>query len=124
VGGQDELVFDGASFALDAQQNCRMRLPQFVEALGIVDFDAGRFAFRRQGRELSVEAEAYQALVLGVRDYIGKSGFKGAIIGLSGGIDSALTLCVAVDALGAEKVRAVMMPSPYTAQMSLDDSRR
>jgi NAD+ synthetase len=73
--------------------------------------------------ELSVEAEAYQALVLGVRDYIGKSGFKGAIIGFSGGIDSALTLCVAVDALGAEKVRAVMMPSPYTAQMSLDDSR-
>jgi NAD+ synthetase len=72
---------------------------------------------------LSVEAEAYQALVLGVRDYIGKSGFKGAIIGLSGGIDSALTLCVAVDALGADKVRAVMMPSPYTAQMSLDDSR-
>jgi NAD+ synthetase len=100
-----------------------MRLPQFVEALGIVDFDAGNCALRRWVSELSVEAEAYQALVLGVRDYIGKSGFKGAIIGFSGGIDSALTLCVAVDALGAEKVRAVMMPSPYTAQMSLDDSR-
>ena len=123
VGGQDELVFDGASFALDAQGNCRMRLPQFAEALGIVDYDAGRLRSDDLAGELSVEAEAYQALVLGVRDYIGKSGFKGVIIGLSGGIDSALTLAVAVDALGAEKVRAVMMPSPYTAQMSLDDSR-
>ncbi|MDD2742199.1 MAG: NAD+ synthase [Rhodocyclaceae bacterium] len=123
VGGQDELVFDGASFALDAQGNCRMRLPQFQEALGIVDYDTGRLRSEDMADELSLEAEAYQALVLGVRDYIGKSGFKGAIIGLSGGIDSALTLCVAVDALGADKVHAVMMPSPYTAQMSLDDSR-
>ncbi|KXB30159.1 NAD synthetase [Dechloromonas denitrificans] len=123
VGGQDELVFDGASFALDAHKVCRMRLPQFEEALGIVDFTAGNLQSADMASELSIEAEAYQALVLGVRDYIGKSGFKGAIIGLSGGIDSALTLCVAVDALGADKVRAVMMPSPYTAQMSLDDSR-
>lgn len=123
VGGQDELVFDGGSFALDAQQNCRMRLPQFAEALGIVDFTAGQLHSDDMVVELSVEAEAYQALVLGVRDYIGKSNFKGAIIGFSGGIDSALTLCVAVDALGAANVRAVMMPSPYTAQMSLDDSR-
>ena len=123
VGGQDELVFDGASFALDAAGQCRMRLGQFVEALGIVDYNAGQLQSDDQASELSLEAEAYQALVLGVRDYIGKSGFKGAIIGLSGGIDSALTLCVAVDALGADKVHAVMMPSPYTAQMSLDDSR-
>lgn len=123
VGGQDELVFDGASFALDAQGNCRMRLPAFEEALGIVDFDHNRLYSEQLADELSVEAEAYRALVLGVRDYIGKSGFKGAIIGLSGGIDSALTLCVAVDALGVDKVHAVMMPSPYTAQMSLDDSR-
>ena len=123
VGGQDELVFDGASFALDARGNCRMRLPQFQEALGVVDYDAGRLRSDDLADELSLEAEAYQALVLGVRDYIGKSGFKGAIIGLSGGIDSALTLCVAVDALGAEKVHAVMMPSPAPAQMSLDDSR-
>jgi NAD+ synthase/NAD+ synthase (glutamine-hydrolysing) len=100
-----------------------MRLPQFEEALGIVDYDTGRLRSEDMADELSLEAEAYQALVLGVRDYIGKSGFKGAIIGLSGGIDSALTLCVAVDALGADKVHAVMMPSPYTAQMSLDDSR-
>jgi NAD+ synthase/NAD+ synthase (glutamine-hydrolysing) len=123
VGGQDELVFDGASFALDAQKECRMRLPSFEEALGIVDFVAGSLRSDHMAEELSLEAEAYQALVLGVRDYLGKTGFKGAIIGLSGGIDSALTLCVAVDALGADKVRAVMMPSPYTAQMSLDDSR-
>ena len=123
VGGQDELVFDGASFALDAQGDCRMRLPAFAEALGIVDYAGGRLRSEDLADELSVEAEAYQALVLGVRDYIGKSGFKGALIGLSGGIDSALTLCVAVDALGADKVHAVMMPSPYTAQMSLDDSR-
>ncbi len=123
VGGQDELVFDGASFALDAQGKCCMRLPQFEEALGVVDFDHGRLRSEQMAEVLSVEAEAYRALVLGVRDYIGKSGFKGALIGLSGGIDSALTLCVAVDALGADKVHAVMMPSPYTAQMSLDDSR-
>lgn len=123
VGGQDELVFDGDSFALDAGKNVCMRLPQFEEALGIVDFAAGRLTSNDLCDELPLEAEAYHALVLGVRDYIGKSGFKGAIIGLSGGIDSALTLCVAVDALGADKVHAVMMPSPYTAQMSLDDSR-
>lgn len=123
VGGQDELVFDGGSFALDAQKRCCMRLPQFEEALGIVDFEAGRLTSTDMAEGLSLEAEAYQALVLGVRDYVGKTGFKGGIIGLSGGIDSALTLCVAVDALGADQVRAVMMPSPYTAQMSLDDSR-
>nr|MBL8410409.1 NAD+ synthase [Dechloromonas sp.] len=123
VGGQDELVFDGDSFALDAQKRVCMRLPQFEEALGVVDFDAGNLHSEDLAAELPLEAEAYRALVLGVRDYIGKSGFKGAIIGLSGGIDSALTLCVAVDALGADKVHAVMMPSPYTAQMSLDDSR-
>jgi NAD+ synthetase len=123
VGGQDELVFDGASFALDAQGTCRMRLPAFAAALGIVDYDQGYLQSEQMAEELSVEAEAYQALVLGVHDYIGKSGFKGALIGLSGGIDSALTLCIAVDALGADKVHAVMMPSPYTAQMSLDDSR-
>jgi len=123
VGGQDELVFDGASFALDASGACRMRLAQFEEALGIVDYDTGHLRSDDLVAELSLEAEAYRALVVGVRDYIGKSGFPGVIIGLSGGIDSALTLCVAVDALGAEKVRAVMMPSPYTAQMSLDDSR-
>ncbi len=123
VGGQDELVFDGASFAMDADCQVRMRLPQFEEALGMVTFGDGHLRSGEVAPLLSAEAEAYQALVLGVRDYLGKNGFPGAIIGLSGGIDSALTLAVAVDALGPDKVRAVMMPSPYTARMSLDDSR-
>ena len=124
VGGQDELVFDGGSFALDARGEVRMRLPSFDEAVGIVELgEAGTLYSSDLAEPLLTEAEAYRALVVGVRDYIGKSGFKGALIGLSGGIDSALTLCVAVDALGADKVHAVMMPSPYTAQMSLDDSR-
>lgn len=123
AGGQDELVFDGASLALDAQGEVALRLPQFEEALGLVDFEAGRLRAETLAPLLSEEEEAYRALVLGVRDYIGKNGFPGAIIGLSGGIDSALTLCIAVDALGADRVRAVMMASPYTAAMSLDDSR-
>ena len=124
VGGQDELVFDGGSFALDADGTLCLRLPQFVEQTACIDFAAGRLQPGQIAPLPDEAAEAYQALVTGVRDYIGKNGFPGVIIGLSGGIDSALTLCVAVDALGASKVRAVMMPSPYTADMSLDDSRQ
>ena len=123
VGGQDELVFDGGSFALDSRGEVRCQLPKFEEALVVVDFAGGELQPGLIVEEQAVEAEVYQALVLGVRDYLGKNGFPGAIIGLSGGIDSALTLCVAVDALGADKVRAVMMPSPYTAEISLADSR-
>jgi NAD+ synthetase len=123
VGGQDELVFDGASFALDGQGRLTHQLPAFVEALDFVDFADGGLLPGRMVAPCSREAETYAALRLGVADYVGKNGFPGAIIGLSGGIDSALTLAIAVDALGAERVRAVMMPSPWTAQMSLDDSR-
>lgn len=123
VGGQDELVFDGASFALDADGRVAWRAPSFEECLEVVHLDGGRWHAGPSASEPDADAEVYAALVTGVRDYIGKNGFPGAIIGLSGGIDSALTLAVAVDALGAERVRAVMMPSPYTAQMSLDDSR-
>ncbi|WP_153116288.1 NAD+ synthase [Rhodocyclus tenuis] len=123
VGGQDELVFDGASFALDADGTLRCAAPQFAEALLLVVIRDGRVLPGEIAPPLSPEAEVYAALVLGVRDYLGKNGFPGAIIGLSGGIDSALTLAIAVDALGAERVRAVMMPSPYTAQISLDDAR-
>ena len=123
VGGQDELVFDGASFALDAEGRLTHQLPAFVEAIGIVEIDGGRILPGAIAPPVSIEEEGYAALQLGVRDYLGKNGFPGAIIGLSGGIDSALTLCIAADALGPDKVRAVMMPSPYTAQMSLDDSR-
>ena len=123
VGGQDELVFDGASFALDGQGRLTHQLPAFVEDLGMVDYADGSLLPGTITEAPSAEAEVYAALKLGVTDYLGKNGFPGAIIGLSGGIDSALTLAIAADALGAEKVRAVMMPSPWTAQMSLDDSR-
>ncbi|MDR2837592.1 MAG: NAD+ synthase [Azonexus sp.] len=123
VGGQDEWVFDGASVAIDAAQHVRMRLPQFEEALGVVDFAAGQIHSANLAEELPPLAEIWRALVLGVRDYVGKNGFPGVILGLSGGMDSALVLAIAADALGADKVRAVMMPSPYTAPMSLDDAR-
>ena len=123
VGGQDELVFDGASFALDAAGRLTHQWPACEEALGIVEYHDGHLLPGDKSEEPPVEAMVYAALKLGVRDYLGKNGFPGAILGLSGGIDSALTLAVAVDALGADRVRAVMMPSPYTAQMSLDDSR-
>jgi NAD+ synthetase len=123
VGGQDELVFDGGSFALDRQGERVCELPLFEEALGIVTVVDGQPQSGAIAPQESVEAEVYKALVLGVRDYVGKNGFPGAIVGLSGGVDSALTLCIACDALGAGRVRAVMMPSQYTAQMSLDDSR-
>ncbi|WP_374243641.1 NAD+ synthase [Zoogloea sp.] len=123
VGGQDELVFDGGSFALDEDGTLAWQGEMFAEALSLLHFADGRWQERKVPEARPVEADVYQALVLGVRDYLGKNGFPGALIGLSGGVDSALTLAIAVDALGADKVRAVMMPSPYTAQMSLDDSR-
>jgi len=123
VGGQDELVFDGASFAIDGGGRLTHQLPAFVEDLGLIDYVDGELLPGRMIEPPALEAEVYAALKLGVADYIGKNGFPGAILGLSGGIDSALTLAIAVDALGADKVRAVMMPSPWTAQMSLDDSR-
>jgi NAD+ synthase/NAD+ synthase (glutamine-hydrolysing) len=123
VGGQDELVFDGASFALDRQGERVCELPLFEEALGIVTIVDGQPQRGASAPPETMEAAVYKALVLGVRDYIGKNRFPEAIIGLSGGVDSALTLCIACDALGPERVRAVMMPSQYTAQMSLDDAR-
>jgi len=130
VGGQDEVVFDGASFALQADGTTVMQAESFREKLvfaqlerapqGGVGFvaEAGAIAAPRDA-----EAQLWDALVLGVRDYIGKNGFPGAILGLSGGIDSALVLAIAVDALGKDKVRAVMMPSPYTADISWIDAR-
>jgi NAD+ synthase/NAD+ synthase (glutamine-hydrolysing) len=123
VGGQDELVFDGACFALNRHGTLVHQCTAFVEALDIVEYADGDLLPGVVAAAQSVEAEAYSALRLGVRDYIGKNEFPGAIIGLSGGVDSALTLCIAVDALGPDRVRAVMLPSPYTAQMSLDDAQ-
>ena len=123
IGGQDELVFDGASFALDAQGELTHQLPFFEEALDYVDIVDGVPQPGTRAPALSFEASVYGALCLGVRDYLGKNGFPGAILGMSGGIDSALTLAIACDALGADKVRAVMMPSQYTADISWIDSR-
>jgi NAD+ synthase (glutamine-hydrolysing) len=123
VGGQDELVFDGASFVLDSRGGVTHQLPAFEEALGIVAIRDGDPGPGEKAAEEPVEAEVYKALCLGVRDYVTKNGFPGTLLGLSGGVDSALTLCIACDALGAERVRAVMMPSQYTADISLEDSR-
>ena len=126
LGGQDELIFDGGSFAMNATGEVVQRAAPFKEELYTVDIDLvdGK-AVPRRGHiepELSEEASVYNALVLGVRDYVTKHRFPGVVLGLSGGIDSALTLAIAVDALGADRVQAVMMPSRYTAQMSLDDA--
>jgi len=122
VGAQDELIFDGGSFAVSAQGEVALELPRFAEALAVLEFSGKGFVPVARPPALSLEAEVYQALVLGVRDYVQKSGFKGVVLGLSGGIDSALTLAIAVDAIGAEKVQAVMMPYHYTAEMSLEDA--
>ena len=127
VGGQDELVFDGLSFALDARGALVAQAHSFAPDLLLVEVNPGRqraqFATTRIEPVHGLEEQTYAALVLGVRDYVEKNGFPGAIIGLSGGIDSALTMAIAVDALGAERVRAVMMPSPYTAEISWIDAR-
>ena len=124
VGGQDELVFDGASFALNKSGQLVACLPQFQETFGVVEFANSDLVKTDIAQLPSVEAQVYNALVLGVKDYLGKNGFPGAIIGLSGGVDSALVLAIAVDALGADKVRAVMMPSRYTADISWIDARQ
>jgi len=123
VGGQDELVFDGASFAMDARGKLTHQFAHFEETLGLVEIRDGQLLAGEMVPALRREDSIYRALCMGVKDYIGKNRFPGVLLGLSGGIDSALTLAVAVDALGADKVRAVMMPSPYTAQISLDDAR-
>ncbi|HEU4818523.1 NAD+ synthase [Janthinobacterium sp.] len=123
VGGQDELIFDGDSFVMDAAGTICAQLRHFEEDLQLVEFDGATPVPQPLATPLTTEAQVYQALVLGVRDYIGKNGFPGVLIGMSGGVDSALTLAIAVDALGADKVRAVMMPSQFTADISWIDSR-
>ena len=122
VGGQDELVFDGASFALNSDGEVVAQCPAWQEGLFYLEL-AGDTCTGPQHVLPGEEATVYDALVLAVRDYFGKNGFKGVHLGLSGGIDSALTLAIAVDALGADKVHAVMMPSDYTASISVEDSR-
>ena len=100
----------------DGQGHLTHQLPSFCEAIETLDYAEGRLLPAHPAAAQSTEAEAYAALTLGVRDYLGKNGFPSALIGMSGGVDSALTLAIAVDALGAARVRAVMMPSPYTAR--------
>ncbi len=126
VGGQDDLVFDGGSLAVQADGEVAHEASRFLSCLRIVNFDVKTLRFDSQTKApltLSHESEMYQALVVGLRDYVNYSGFGGVILGLSGGIDSALSLCIAVDALGADKVYAVMMPYEYTSKISLEDAQ-
>jgi NAD+ synthase (glutamine-hydrolysing) len=126
VGGQDEVVFEGHSFVLAADGSVVGRAPSFKEKLFQALVERAQAAIKIVADivpERGLDADLWDALVLGVRDYIGKNGFPGIILGLSGGIDSALVLAIAVDALGADRVRTVMMPSPYTADISWIDAR-
>ncbi len=129
VGGQDELVFDGASMVIAADESIHYCAPMFASANSLVEFANVGSAGDLQPSVAQTyvlpqrEQSNYQAIVLAVRDYVGKNGFPGIVMGLSGGIDSALTLAVAVDALGAENVQAVMMPYQYTSDMSIEDAR-
>ncbi len=125
VGGQDEVVFEGRSFAINAQGQVVARAPAFVEDLQVLEISTNPVQFEPSclAPSGSVEADLWHALVLGVRDYLGKNGFKAALLGLSGGIDSALVLAIAVDAIGARNVHAIMMPSPYTADISWIDAK-
>jgi len=122
VGGQDELVFDGNSFALDHTGSCCAHLQHCEEDLELIGVEKKKIWAARQKQTPSTEEAVYRALVLGTRDYVEKNGFPGVVLGLSGGVDSALVLAVATDALGKERVRAIMMPSPYTADISLVDA--
>jgi NAD+ synthase (glutamine-hydrolysing) len=122
IGGQDELIFDGASFVANAQGEIIYRAEEFKEHIGVVEFVDNKPVPNKCVPLYDKIASAYHALVLGIKDYVRKNGFGGAILGLSGGIDSALVLALAVDALGADKVEAVLMPSRYTQDMSNEDA--
>ena len=122
VGGQDELIFDGASFVADSQGDIVFRAEEFKEQISVVEFDGTNPVTNTCAPLYNEISSEYQALVLGIKDYVRKNGFQGAILGLSGGIDSALVLALAVDALGHDKVEAVLMPSRYTQDMSNEDA--
>jgi NAD+ synthase len=127
ICGQDELVFDGASFALNADLSVAAQLPDFVEDITTLRWTRGNDGWRCNGpiaKVLEDDHADYAACVLGLRDYVRKNGFPGVLLGISGGIDSALCAAIAVDALGADKVRGVMLPYRFTAQVSLDDAAR
>ncbi|HLP80747.1 MAG TPA: NAD+ synthase [Nitrosomonas sp.] len=124
VGGQDELVFDGASFAMNRQGELTHQLQEFTETVGLIDIEDKQLISGKLAASQTSIASIYQALCLGVRDYVRKNNFPGVLLGLSGGVDSALTLAIAVDALGAENVKTVMMPSQYTADISVQDAQQ
>lgn len=123
IGAQDELIFDGASFAMNGKGELTHQFDELTETLGLIELQNGTPMRGEVSPPQILEATVYQALCLGLKDYIGKNGIPGVLLGLSGGVDSALTLAVAVDALGADRVEAVMMPSPFTADISLLDAR-
>ena len=122
VGGQDDLIFDGSSFIVNKTGQLILKAKSYKEETYIVEFENAQFKPIKPQESLSTMAEIYQGLVLATRDYVERSGAKGVILGLSGGIDSALTLAIAVDALGKDRVQAVMMPYTYTAQISVEDA--
>ena len=124
VGGQDDLIFDGTSFVINNNGDIALQAPSFKEDLYFADYEIENKSYKvvESAPTLDTMAEIYQSLVLATRDYIQRSGFPGVILGLSGGIDSALTLAIAVDAIGADKVQAVMMPYTYTSQISVEDA--
>ncbi|CAB1210369.1 NAD+ synthase [Acinetobacter bouvetii] len=124
IGGQDDLIFDGTSFVLNKDGGVALQAPSFKEDLYYAEYDAEQKTYKvgTITPVLETMAEIYQGLVLATRDYVQRSGFPGVILGLSGGIDSALTLAIAADAIGANKVQAVMMPYTYTAQISVEDA--
>ncbi len=123
VGAQDELIFDGASFAMNGRGELTHQFNALTETLGLIELQNGAPVHGEITSSQTLEATVYQALCLGLKDYVQKNGIPGVLLGLSGGVDSALTLAIAVDALGAAKVEAVMMPSPFTADISLLDAR-
>ncbi len=124
VGGQDDLIFDGTSFVINKDGAVALQAPSFQEALFYTDYIAEQQSYKiaESSPTLDTMAEIYQALVMATRDYVQRSGFPGVILGLSGGIDSALTLAIAADAIGPDKVQAVMMPYTYTSQISVEDA--
>ena len=124
IGGQDDLIFDGTSFVINKDGSIALQAASFKEDLYYAEYEAEQKAYKVGTviPALDTLAEIYQGLVLATRDYVQRSGFPGVILGLSGGIDSALTLAIAVDAIGADKVQAVMMPYTYTAQISVEDA--
>ncbi|MDO8972543.1 NAD+ synthase [Reyranella sp.] len=126
VGGQDEVVYDGASFALGADRSLKAKLASFAEQVATIEFRRGAGGWECQPGPIAPELDRldsiYQAMVLGLRDYVNKTGFPSVVIGLSGGVDSAITAAVAADALGPDRVHAIMMPSPFTSRDSLEDA--